>query len=468
MTVDIAFSSLSEIALGLRRKDYTAVEVTRTFLDRIARLDLKAGAYVDVYAEEALSQAQAADLQRSSGLPLGPLHGLPIALKDMCEIQGKVTTAGSAAWTDRVSSVTSAVYERVSGAGMIVLGKTHMVEFAAGGAGTNPLMGTPRNPWDWNDRHRIPGGSSSGSGVAVAAGLSPVAVGSDTGGSVRIPAALNNLTGLKTTFGRISAYGHVPLSRSLDSIGILSRTAADAGLLLDVLAGTDPRDPNTIAQPTYPISGADRIAVSDMRIAVLSPEQYPNPVEDDVQAVFLDAVRVFGDLGARVSRVECPLNFSEVTQANGIIAMAEAYQLHAAYIEDPNFQSNDFVRNRILTGKPVSACEYISALDRRRALTARFKDWMQSYDLLLTPTLPMTACPIDTIPSKGIPTGAFTRAVNYLQGCALSLPAGFSSDVLPIGIQLVSTAWQESLLLQAGLAFQRATDWHRRIPTGLA
>lgn len=464
----VAFSTLADMARGLQEQEFSSVELTRTFLDRIGRFNEELNAYASVYEESALLQAQAADLQRRSGMPVPPLHGLPIAVKDLCEIGGHITTAGSHAWQARRSTITSTVVERLQAAGMIILGKTHMVEFAFGGWGTNPLMGTPRNPWDMTGHHRAPGGSSSGSGVAVAAGLAPAAIGSDTGGSVRVPAAFNGLTGLKTTHGLISLYGTIPLSPSLDSIGPMTRTARDAALLTAALAGPDPRDPNTLARPGLALDSAQSLSVRHLRIAIMRPEQYPWAVSTEVQAATDEAVRVFRSLGASAEYVDMPFDFAELMRHNGALIAAEAHHVHADYIEDMALPVGPWVRRRILGGKAVDATGYQAILSHRRQTIAAFKNWMQPYDLLLTPTLPFVACPVDEIDENITPVGAFNRAINYVDTCAISLPAGFSASGLPIGIQLVAKPWQESLLLQAGEAFQQVTDWHRRTPPDLS
>ncbi len=465
--IDIAFSSLTEIADGLERREFTSVEVTRLFLDRIDRLDGKAHSYVAVYGESALLQAQAADLQRRSGLPLAPLHGLPIAVKDLCEIAGKITTAGSAAWKTRRSKVTSAVVERLLNAGMVLLGKTHTAEFAYSGWGINPLMGTPRNPWDWNGEHRVPGGSSNGSAVAVAAGLAPAAIGTDTGGSVRIPAAFNGLTGLKTTCGLISAYGTLPLSMSLDSVGPLTHTAEDAALLTAALAGFDVRDRSTHKRPQYAIDPMLAPPVLGLRIAVMPPTQSPVPVHEDVQAAMDEAVRVLQSLGAHAETVEVPLDFAAMSRHNGAIIAAEVYHFHGAYIEDVTLPIGDAIRQRVLKGRAISAEAHLATLAHRRQTIAAFDEWMRAYDLLVTPSLPFAAGALKDIDENLTTPMTFTRAVNYLDACAISLPAGFSRDGMPIGMQLVARPWQENLLLRTAQSYQNVTDWHRRIPVGL-
>ena len=235
--------TLTELSVELAAKRTSSREIVDALLGRIAKADSKLHAFTEVYAKEARALADAADTARGSGFPLGPLHGLPIAYKDLCDIAGRIGTGGSQMLAKRVATETSNTVERLTAAGMVPLGKLHMVEFAFGGWGTNPLMGAPWNPWDLKT-HRVPGGSSSGTGVAVAARLAPAGIGSDTGGSVRIPSAFNGLVGLKVTFGRIGLSGTMLLSWTLDSIGPLARSVEDCALLLNALAAPDPRDPD--------------------------------------------------------------------------------------------------------------------------------------------------------------------------------------------------------------------------------
>ena len=250
MSARSPFAPLTTLMHQLAAGETTSLALVEGCLARIDALDGKLHAFVDVYRDEALACARAADLTRSARLPLGPLHGLPIALKDLLHIEGRVTTAGSKSWSGRVSGETATAVERLLAAGMIVLGKTHLVEFAFGGWGRNEPMGAPWNPWDMA-RHRVAGGSSSGSAVAVAAGLAPAALGSDTGGSIRIPASLCGLTGHKPTYGLVSLHGAVPLSPTLDSIGPIARSVDDAIFLLGALAGPDADDPTTLGVPRF-------------------------------------------------------------------------------------------------------------------------------------------------------------------------------------------------------------------------
>jgi aspartyl-tRNA(Asn)/glutamyl-tRNA(Gln) amidotransferase subunit A len=234
-----------ELARGIASRELSSEALIELLLERVDRLDPKLHAFVDVYADDARSAGAAADQAIAAGHGVGPLHGVPVALKDLVDMEGRVTTGGSKLWADRVSPVTATLARRLVSAGMIVLGKTHTVEFAMGGWGTNQRLGTPWNPWD-TEVHRAPGGSSAGSGVAVAAGMVPWAIGTDTGGSVRLPSGWCGLTGLKTTIGRVSVHGVLPLCPSLDTPGPMCRTVEDAAVLYNVIHGPDPKDPTTL------------------------------------------------------------------------------------------------------------------------------------------------------------------------------------------------------------------------------
>lgn len=463
---EIAFATLGELAEGLAQGRYSSVELTQHFLDRIAQANPALGAFVSVDTAGALRLAEAADARRRAGYGLlSPLDGVPVAVKDLCDIQGQVTTAGSEAWRDRRSSVTSTAAARLLNAGMVMLGKTHMVEFAFGGWGTNPVMGTPRNPWDLRQA-RIPGGSSSGSGVAVAAGLAPAALGSDTGGSVRIPAALNGVTGLKTTRGLISLHGAVALSTTLDSIGPLTRDTRDAMLLTALMAGPDAHDPLTQGLPAFqyrePAGGAQPLR--GVRIALMPASQQPIAADADALSALDDARRVLTGLGAEVAETPFPFDFREMMLRNGQIIAAEAYAMHRDYIEDPAQPIGQYVRARVLSGKGVSAADYIAALQGHAQARLAWLDWMRDIDAVLTPCAPFGARLLDEVDESATPLAAFTRAGNYVNASGLALPAGFTAGGLPLGVQLLGKPNAEGVLGRIGMAFQAVTDWHRRHP----
>ena len=462
---DLAFLSLADLSRLLAARKTSSREIVDMFLARIAAIDGRLHAYIDVYDDEARALAKAADLERDAGVVRGPLHGLPIALKDLLHFAPHPTTAGSKSWLGRKSDSTASVVARLIAAGMIPLGKTHMVEFAFGGWGRNEPMGAPWNPWDLAI-HRVAGGSSSGSAVAVAAGLAPVAIGSDTGGSIRIPAALCGLTGLKPTYGIVSLAGVVPLATTLDSVGPLARTAEDAALVMAGIAGPDPADPATLAATLVDFGAAiERPAdIKGTRVTALAFEQLPANIDVDVLAAYAATMQLLRDLGAHVEEESFAFDLEDVMLRNGRIIAAEAYAVHRAYIEDAALQIDPGVRQRTLAGKSVSAAEYLDELAHRRRAAARFASWMIGRDALLTPTLPITAVPVVDVDESTTPLATFTRAANYLGACALSLPVGLSRAGLPIGMQLMGSAFADATLIRIGLAIQRETSWHLRTP----
>ncbi len=462
---DLPFRSLTDLSRMVSAGETSSREIVAACLARTDALDGRLHAYVEVYRGDALVRADAADRERRAGIDRGPLAGLPIALKDLLHLDGRQTTAGSKSWLGRISNHTATAVERLVAAGMIPIGKTHMVEFAFGGWGRNQPMGASWNPWDLRT-HRAAGGSSSGSAVAVAGGLVPAAIGSDTGGSVRIPAGLCGLTGLKTTYGLISLHGAVPLSTTLDSIGPLVHTVEDAALLTAAMAGPDPHDPATLSAPRFdpanPLAGEPDIR--GMRIACLAPEYFPAYTLPEVIRARDAAMAVLRNRGAIVDESPVPLDWEDLMVRNGRLIAAEAYAYHRAYIEDASLPIDTWVRKRILAGKSISAADHADELVLRRRAAASFADWMLGRDAVLTPTLPITATPIAEIDESTTPLATFTRAANYLGACALTLPAGMSTDGLPIGVQLMGAPFAEATLIRIGRAFQQATDWHRRRP----
>ncbi len=465
MPNDLTFLPLTELAALLARNETTSRAIVEACLARIAALDGKLHAFVDVYGDESLAHADTADRERAAGAAQGPLHGLPIALKDLLEFKGHQTTAGAKSWLGRISDHTATAVEKLLAAGMIPLGKTHLVEFAFGGWGRNAPMGAPWNPWDL-DAHRVAGGSSSGSAVATAAGMVPAAIGSDTGGSIRIPSALCGVTGLKTTYGLISLYGAVPLSTTLDTLGPIAHTADDAGLLAAAMAGHDARDAATLAAPHVDFASALKgdPDLRRMRIAALSPEQFPIQPIPDVQRAYEDAIAVLTDLGALIEIVRMPIDPDDTAGRVARILAAEAYAFHRAYIEDETLPIDPWVRKRTLGGKTIGAADYIAEIAQMRRAQRTFADWMRGRDALLMPAVPITATPLAEVDEATTPLAAFTRVVNYLGACGLALPAGFAADGLPVGVQLIGTPFGDATIVRIGRGFQRATDWHRRRP----
>jgi aspartyl-tRNA(Asn)/glutamyl-tRNA(Gln) amidotransferase subunit A len=441
------------------------VEIVDALLARIAAHDDTLHAYVEVYRDDARLAAEAADKAIRSGHRIGPLHGIPIALKDLIEIEGRVTTGGSQVWRDRPSTCTATIAQRLIAAGMIVLGKTHTVEFAMGGWGTNQHRGTPWNPWD-PAIPRTPGGSSSGTGVAVAACLAPWGIGTDTGGSVRLPASWCGLSGLKTTIGRVSTYGILPLSPTLDTPGPMARSVEDAALLYQAIEGPDANDPRTVGRPPAGSLGAMRRGVRGLKLAHM-----PAIERDQVTAEMLNAydaaIDTLARLGAEIVTVALPRRFADYTQLTGRIIGAEAYFLLGDLVDDMSLPIDEAVRPRIASGRGISARDYLGALREQMQAKAEFAAALDDADALLTPTTMTAAIPLDAIDQSTTPAH-FTRFVNALELCALAVPNGFTAGGLPLSLQIVCRSYDEETALRIGWAYQQATDWHERRPPGIA
>src|SRR5215813_8362672 len=309
MPHDLAHLPLHALAAQLKSRSISPVEVVDRCLQRIRQLDAKLKAFIDVFESEARSAAEAADKAIRSGHAVGPLHGIPIALKDLVELEGRIATGGSAVWRSRCSTITATLAQKLIGAGMIILGKTHTVEFAFGGWGTNQHLGAPWNPWD-SAIHRTPGGSSSGSAVAVAARLVPCAVGTDTGGSVRVPASWCGITGLKTTIGRISTYGVLPLAPTLDTPGPLTRDVEDLALLLQVMQGADPRDPRTLALRDADPMPVLRRGVKGLRLARMAATERTG-VAGEVLAAYDRSIEQLAGMDAEIVELTLPRSFHD-------------------------------------------------------------------------------------------------------------------------------------------------------------
>jgi aspartyl-tRNA(Asn)/glutamyl-tRNA(Gln) amidotransferase subunit A len=437
------------------------VDIVDVALKRIEAADGKLHAFVEVYDKEARLAAEAADRAIRSGHAVGPLHGVPIALKDLIEIEGRVTTGGSEVWRERRSTYTATLAQRLIAAGLIVIGKTHTVEFAMGGWGTNQHRGTPWNPWDL-EVARTPGGSSSGSGVAVAAGFAPWAIGTDTGGSVRLPASWCGLTGLKTTIGRVSTYGILPLAPTLDTPGPLARSVVDAALLYNVMQGPDPLDARTRGiEPSDPMPLLKR-GVRGLRLARM-PEAERSGVAPDVLAAYDASVDALARLGAEIVSVRLPHRFTDFTDLTGRIIGAEGYFLLGDLIDNTSLPIDDAVRPRIASGRSISARDYLRALDEREHAKREFAAALDGIDALLTPTTLTGAIPVGEVDQASTPAH-FTRFVNALDLCALALPNGFTADGLPLSLQIVCRGYDEATALRVGWAYQQATDWHERRP----
>lgn len=437
-------------------------ELMQAFLERIEAHEPRLGAFVSVHADTALEAAEAADRARASGHAAGPWHGIPIAVKDIIDIEGQVTTGGSAVWRDRVSPATATLVRKLVAAGMVVIGKTHTVEFAMGSWGTNQHMGTPANPWD-TDVLRAPGGSSAGSAVSVAAGFAPWAIGTDTGGSVRIPSSYCGLTGLKTTFGRVSCHGVLPLSTTLDTPGPLCLDVADAASLFAVLQGPDPLDPNTLGRPAYDEHRWRTHRPEGWVLGTLAPAERAG-VSEEVLAAYDEALEVWRHLGATLVEAPFPVGLAELGREVGVIIGVEGYSFVGHLADDPSAPVDDDVRPRIALGRDVSAPAYVELLRRRQGIINQFEAAWAGLDAIITPGATTTAPAVADI-DQTTTAATFTRPFNYLGRCALALPNGLSSDGLPLSVQVACQPYREDLALAIGGALQQHTDWHERRAT---
>jgi aspartyl-tRNA(Asn)/glutamyl-tRNA(Gln) amidotransferase subunit A len=463
---DPAELSLAELAAAIRRRKVSSVEITRALLARIKTWQPKLNAFARLDAEDAMKAARAADRVLANGKLKGPLHGVPLAHKDMYYVKGKLAECGSKIRKGWVAPATATAVARLEAAGAFRLGALNMVEFAFGPTGHNPHTGHVRNPW--NPAH-VTGGSSSGSGAAVGARLVPAALGSDTGGSIRMPAHFCGVTGLKPTNGRVSRANAMPLSYSLDTVGPLARTAEDCGLIAAATMGPDPLDPTTDGAPLWDPEAAKR-APRTMTIGI--PKSfYVDDLEVDVDKALDEAIATFRKLGARIVQVELPDQML-VSAAALIVIGVEALTIHAPWLRTRAKDYSEQVRNRLMNGAAYSGVEYLEALRWRGPALAAHLEAIGQCDAILVPAVRSAAPTIAETDVGGGPNAdavilgitRFMRPVNYLGLPSLGVPAGFGKSGLPIGLQLIGRPFRDETLVALGTAFQSATDYHTRTP----
>ncbi len=439
----------------------SARAIVEGHLSHIRAWNGKLHALTEVTEDEALANADAADATLRAGRLLGPLHGVPLVVKDIIDVAGWPTRGGSQARAGVPAAAADAhVVARLRAAGAIVIGKAHTVEFAFGGWGTNVTMGTPWNPHDLA-RHRVPGGSSSGSGVAVASGMAPLALGTDTGGSVRNPASFCGIVGLKTSFGLVGRGGVMPLSGMLDTVGPMTRSVRDAAIMLDVIAGPDPDDPDSIAASPPSLRDLDR-GVRGLRIGLVDWDQ-DIAIDADTRRCFEQAVDTLQQLGAHIEKLSLPEPLAVHAQKCADLFTIEAYHRYGALAEDDAAHVGRPVRERILAGRDMPAHRLIGLLESRRREIRAFARRIETLDALVTPSTPSPALPLDEVDEQKSP-GVFSRFANYLELAALSLPVGFSREGLPIGFQVVVRRLHDGLALRIGAALERALGGTVSIP----
>jgi aspartyl-tRNA(Asn)/glutamyl-tRNA(Gln) amidotransferase subunit A len=469
MSTPLHYLSVRELSRLIQRRDLSLIELLDHYLARADSLDPDLNAFRLISGNRAGARARLAEAALSRGDTVSPLHGIPYAVKDLIDVKGLPTTAGSSLLADNVAEADAEVVQRLDGAGMVLMGKTNTVQFAYGGAGVNHDHGTPRNPWA--SEHYLPGGSSSGSAVAVAAGLVPAALGTDTGGSVRIPAALCGITGLKTTVGAVSRAGVYPLSKSLDSVGPLSRTVEDVALLYTAMAGPDPRDDSTRGREPRNVLESLGAGVKGMRIA-FAEGTFWDDADPEVAAAVRTAGRVLAELGAQIESIEFPeAERALALNPKGLVIAAEAYAVNRRWVDDHLDELDPIVGTRLIAGRSISAANYLETVGAWDRLRAETLETLSPWDALLCPTTPIAAKPLaaadedlETYLKYNLLYLRNTTVGNILGLCGLSVPCGFTSEGLPVGLMIYGAGFSEDVILRIGHAYQEATDWHRRVP----
>lgn len=467
MSTEPALLSLTAVAQAIAQKRLSSREVTQSCLDRIAAWQPRLNAFMAIEAEAALVAADAADAALAKGKISGPLHGVPLAHKDMYYDAGHVVTCGSKIRRDFVATTTSTALQRLKDAGTIRLGALQMVEFAYGPTGHNSHYGAVHNPFAID---HITGGSSSGSGSAVAARLTFAALGSDTGGSIRMPAHFCGVTGLKTTYGRISRAGAMPLSQSLDTVGPLARTAEDCALLLGLMAGADPADPTASADPVPDYAAATRESIKGLTIGVPTAF-YVDDLDPEVAKILDETITVLKREGANVVTVELP-DQRQLTAACQLVLAVEAASFHKRWLIERPGDYGPQVLMRLQNGLAIPGVSYLEAMRWRGPALAAFNAAVADVDAVIAPVAPVPAPTIAESDVGNSPDAEsviqrltrFTRPINYLGLPSLAIPAGFTNAGLPVGMQLIGRSFDEAMLLRIGAAFQRATDFHDRVP----
>lgn len=464
---DLTSLTVAELGARIHSKQVSPVEVAEAFIARADALEPKVGAFVTRSTEQALDAAKQAEADIAAGNYRGPMHGIPVGVKDIYWTEGVRTTSGSRVYTDFVPDRDSAAVARLREAGAYSIGKTGTVEFAFDPTGRNAHYGMPNNPWRLD---RMPGGSSAGSGAGTAAGLFPISLGTDTGGSIRIPSALCGLTGIKPTFGLTSRFGVTPLSWSFDTVGPMARSAEDAAIALNVLAGYDPEDPGSAHSDKVDyMQGLDG-GVRGLRIGV--PREYVwDVIDPEMEAAFRKAMTDLEEQGAVVEEISLP-ELEWVPAIAAAMTTVEAATLLGDLARTRGDELDPLVLRRVQSGFFISGETYVQAARARVLFTRRMNAAFASVDLIATPTVAMPAPPQDAerMLVGGVDTAVReallrdTRIFNVSRLPAVAMPTGFSSDGLPLSMQIAAPAFQDALALRAAHAYQQATDWHRARP----
>ena len=462
MPSDLHYLSLDEVARRLKARKLTSVELTRSMLDRIGKVDPKLGSYATLTADRALADAARLDAETAAGTSRGPLHGVPIAVKDLCNTEGIATAAGMDIHRGNVPSRDATVVKRLKQAGAVILGKLQMTEGAYGAH--HPNIPAPLNPWNaayWT------GSSSSGSGAATAAGLCFASLGSDTGGSIRFPSTMNGLSGLKPTWGRVSRAGVFALAESLDHIGPMTRSALDAAIVLGVIAGADPEDPTSVGLPVPDYAASIDAGVRGRRIGLATNMQ---GLDDDARRALDGAMEALRNAGAILVDVRLPDGFDQGARDWVPLCGVEAAVAHEATYPSRAAAYGPVLSGLLEQGRRLSAMELAKMQLRRAALTGELNRLLASLDLLLMPVMAKAAWSTEALLAAGRDPEAVAGRLRYtapfdLSGHpTLTLPGGMTAECVPVGFQIVGKAFDEGPILAAGHAYQQQTDWHLRRP----
>lgn len=458
---DFRWLTITEAAGLIQSRELSPVDLVEDALSRIKSLDKRLNAFITVMADQARAEAKAATDEIVKGNYRGPLHGIPVGLKDIFDVAGVPTSAASAVPREGVPDLDSECTRRLREAGAIVTGKLNLHEIALGATGSVSAYGPARNPWN---TERITGGSSSGSGAAVASGELFAAMGTDTGGSIRIPAALCGIVGIKPTFGRVSRRGLMPLSWSLDHAGPLTRTVEDAAVVLQAIAGHDPGDPASSRELTSDYTAGLRDGVKGLRIGV-DAKYFGGDLPEDVGSAYGDALKALEGLGGELVEIEPP-HMDELPGAVASIMLPEAFAFHEPLLKKHADTYNEEVRYRLELGATYSAAQYVNGLRFREMVVEAWRnDIFSRVDVVATPSTMAAAEPIDAGDlSTTYSLIRFTNPFNLLGTPAISVPCGFTEDGLPLGLQLAGHWFDEATVLRAAFAYEQATDWHTRHP----
>ena len=461
MNADLAYLTIGEASRRIAAGDLSPVDLTEALIDRARQIDGKLGSFVTRTDDQARAAARRAEEEIRKDGARTPLHGIPIALKEAFDTAGVRTTVGSRLFEDRVPSRDATAWARLKGSGAVLLGKLETTEFCYGGPSGDSLFRPARNPW--NAEHYA-GGSSSGAGVALAAGLTLGALGTDTGGSIRLPAAYCGITGFMPSFGLVSRAGVFPLSPTLDHVGPMARSVEDCAILLYALAGHDVQDPGSVAQPVVDYRADLAGGVQGLRIGLATSLAQASAVSDEGLAAYEAAAETFRKLGADVREARLA-TLDDYATAQIVITISEGYALHERMLRARRDAYSYHTRMRLSLGPFVQAADYIRGLRLRDDLIRDYRETMRDFDVLLIPGAPGAA-------PKAAAVGAYqffrnplvTMPANVLGAPAIAQPAGMSKDGLPLAIQLMGKPFADATVLRAAAAFEQATEWHKARP----